>query len=78
MTFIPLDKIKVKALDESLRSLGGSTKLVFDIIEFPAEVRLAILYAVGSAVLINTLDEARKISSQSKVRAKSSTEFLSF
>ncbi|KAJ4773552.1 Structural maintenance of chromosomes protein [Rhynchospora pubera] len=36
MTFIPLQSIRVKPVIERLRSLGGTARLVFDIIQYPA------------------------------------------
>jgi hypothetical protein len=34
-TFIPLQSIRVKQIMERLRSLGGTAKLVFDVIQYP-------------------------------------------
>lgn len=35
MTFIPLQSVRVKAVDERLRTLGGTAQLVFDVIQYP-------------------------------------------
>ena len=34
-TFIPLQSIHVKPIIERLRALGGTAKLVFDVIQYP-------------------------------------------
>eukprot|EP00903_Cladosiphon_okamuranus_P011947 g11221.t1 len=62
--FIPLDAIKVKPIDESLRSLGPEHRLCADIMQGGDEgVRRAILFAVGNTVVSDTLDAARVLCS---------------
>ena len=34
-TFIPLQSVRVKPIVEKLRTLGGTAKLVFDVIQYP-------------------------------------------
>lgn len=34
-TFIPLQSVRVKPVTERLRTLGGTAKLVFDVIQYP-------------------------------------------
>lgn len=36
MTFIPLQSVRVKPVIERLRSLGGTARLVFDILQYPS------------------------------------------
>eukprot|EP00752_Nemacystus_decipiens_P006829 g6131.t1 len=62
--FIPLDAIKVKPIDETLRSLGPEHRLCADIMQGGDEgVRRAILFAVGNTVVSDTLDAARALCS---------------
>lgn len=61
MTFIPLDTIKTKPINEVLRQLGGSFKLVVDVIEYDNALQAALLYACGGALICDTLAEARKL-----------------
>jgi structural maintenance of chromosome 1 len=61
MTFIPLETIKVKEVNESNRRLGGSFKLVIDVVEFDDSIKKALLYACGNTLLCDTLGEARKL-----------------
>ncbi|CAM9197715.1 unnamed protein product [Choristocarpus tenellus] len=61
-SFIPLDTIKVKPLNERLRSLGHKHRLCADIIEGGDDsIRRAIMYAVGNTVVCDTLDDARAL-----------------
>ena len=34
-TFIPLQSVRVKPVQEKLRTLGGTAKLVYDVIQYP-------------------------------------------
>lgn len=36
-TFIPLQSVRVKPIIERLRTLGGTAKLVFDVIQYPLQ-----------------------------------------
>jgi len=38
MTFIPLQSVRVKQVFERLRNLGGTAKLVFDVIQYPLHI----------------------------------------
>lgn len=37
-TFIPLQSVRVKPIVERLRTLGGTAKLIFDVIQYPLEL----------------------------------------
>lgn len=58
-TFIPLDTIQVKPVGEEARRLPQNCKLVLDVINYEPELEKAIVYAVGTAVVMESLDEAR-------------------
>ncbi len=74
-TFIPLDKIKVKPVNEKLRLLGGSSKPVIDVLQFMPSLQKAVLYAVGSTLLCDTLAEARRLSFGSDERYRGTVVF---
>ncbi|XP_028405600.1 structural maintenance of chromosomes protein 1A-like [Dendronephthya gigantea] len=71
ITFLPLDTIQVKALDEKLRQIGGTAKLVMDVIrcEQPP-VKRALLFACGNALVCDSVGEARKFAFSGQERRK--------
>eukprot|EP01050_Picozoa_sp_SAG11_P003639 SAG11_NODE_211_length_12281_cov_11.326219_3_plen_863_part_00 len=75
-TFIPLDTIQAKPIDESARHLGGTSKLVLDVISYDPKFEKALLYAVGNAICIDSLDEARKVAYQQSRETRRKTVTL--
>lgn len=61
-TFIPLQSVRVKPIVERLRTLGGTAKLVFDVIQFDPVLEKAVLYAVGNTLVCDKLEEAKVLS----------------
>lgn len=60
--FLPLDSIQVKPVNEKLRQIGGSAKLVIDVIKFePATIKKALQFACGNALVCDGMEEARKL-----------------
>ncbi|KAL0676836.1 hypothetical protein Bca4012_004817 [Brassica carinata] len=62
MTFIPLQSVRVKPVLESLRNLDGTAKLAFDVIQYPLQIKKAVLFAVGNTLVCDDLDEAKRLS----------------
>ena len=70
MTFIPLISIQVKPVKESLRQLGGTAKLMVDVVQHDTSIETAILYACGNTIVCDTHDEAKKIAFHGEERQK--------
>eukprot|EP00298_Acanthocystis_sp_HF-20_P017230 c21701_g2_i4.p1 GENE.c21701_g2_i4~~c21701_g2_i4.p1 ORF type:complete len:757 (+),score=325.34 c21701_g2_i4:849-3119(+) len=60
-TFIPLNSIKAPLIDDSLRTLGGTSKLVLDVVQFENKYEKAMRYVFGETLLFDGIDEARKV-----------------
>lgn len=60
-TFIPLQSIRPKPVEEALRRLGGTARLVVDVVDHNESIAKAVQYAAANAVVCDTLDEARRI-----------------
>ncbi|KAG0580223.1 hypothetical protein M758_4G158500 [Ceratodon purpureus] len=58
-TFIPLQSVRVKPVHEKLRALGGTAKLMYDVIQFDPALERAVLYAVGNTLVCDSLEEAK-------------------
>ncbi|PHT46563.1 Structural maintenance of chromosomes protein 1 [Capsicum baccatum] len=61
-TFIPLQSVRIKPIVERLRTLGGTAKLVFDVIQFDQALERAILFAVQNTIVCDDLKEAKHLS----------------
>ena len=60
-TFIPLDTIKVPPINEQLRQIDSSVKLVMEVMKFDHSFKRAVQYACGNTVVCETLDDAKKL-----------------
>lgn len=60
-SFLPLDNIFPKEIPDRLRNLGGHYRVCADLIDTEDQYRPAILYAVGSAVVCDSLEDARDL-----------------
>lgn len=69
-TFIPLQNVRPRPVDESLRRLGGTSALVVDVVEHESSLAPAVQYASGNALVCETLDEARSLCYDSGRRLK--------
>jgi len=72
MTFIPLDNIKVNAVNTAVKGFSGA-RLTIDTIDFDSSVERAMSYACGSSVVCDTLDIAKHICYEKKIPVKAVT-----
>lgn len=72
MTFIPLDNIKVNAVNTAVKGFSGA-RLTIDTINFDSAVERAMSYACGSSVVCDTLDVAKHICYEKKIPVKAVT-----
>lgn len=70
MTFVPLESIRVKPIQERLRTFGGTSRLLIDVIEYEKIYETALLYAVGNTIVCDQVDEAKYLAWGSAERQK--------
>jgi len=61
-TFLPLDTLQVKKIREANRHLGGSLKLVVDVIQYDEGLSKAFEFVLGNTLVCDSLNEARSFS----------------
>ncbi len=72
-TFLPLDRIQAKPINDRLRSIARGARLAVDVIQFDASIERAIHHACGNALVCDTMDIARSVVYDRKVEAKAVT-----
>lgn len=72
MTFIPLDNIKVNAVNTAVKGIQG-VRLTIDTIDFDPSLERAMSYACGSSVVCDTLDIAKLVCYQKGIQVKAVT-----
>lgn len=59
-TFLPLDALRVKPIDEKLRATDGA-RFVLDLLKFEPFLHNAVLFAVGNTLVAENLQDARRL-----------------
>ncbi|KAL2759238.1 hypothetical protein ACRALDRAFT_1062253 [Sodiomyces alcalophilus JCM 7366] len=72
MTFIPLDNIKVNAVNTGIKGVSGA-RLSIDTLDFDPSYERAMAYACGSSVVCDSLDIAKQICYDKKIQVKAVT-----
>jgi len=67
-TFLPLESIRAKPINERLRQLPGTAKLVVDVAKADPAYQKALIYACGNTIVCDTLEEARRLAFRGKDR----------
>nr|AYN55353.1 cohesin complex subunit I [Sparassis latifolia] len=60
-TFIPLDTIQVKPINDKFRSFAKGARLAVDVIQYEAAVERAMHHACGNALVCDTMEIARYV-----------------
>lgn len=60
-TFLPLDTLQAKPILEHLRQLGGTARLVIDVVQYEPSLQCAVQYACANTLVCDSLPEARKV-----------------
>ncbi|KAA1474997.1 hypothetical protein DENSPDRAFT_401153 [Dentipellis sp. KUC8613] len=60
-TFIPLDTIQVKPINDKFRAFAKGARLAVDVIQYEAAVERAIQHACGNALVCDTMEVARYV-----------------
>jgi structural maintenance of chromosome 1 len=58
-TFLPLDTLKVKPINDKFRSFAKGARLAVDVIQFEPAVERAMHHACGNALVCDTMDVAK-------------------
>jgi structural maintenance of chromosome 1 len=70
LTFIPLTGAQGSAVDDSLRTLGGTCKPVIDLLKYDASIEPALRYAMGRTLVCDAMSEARRVAYETGERKK--------
>ena len=69
-TFLPLDSLSVKPINEKYRTFVKGAQLAIDLLESDGSIDLALQFACGSALICDTLETAKHICYDKKQEVK--------
>lgn len=72
MTFIPLDNIKVNAVNTAVKGISGA-RLTIDAIDFDTSLERAMSYACGGSIVCDSLDIAKHVCYGRRIQVKAVT-----
>lgn len=75
-TFIPLDTIIVKPINDRYRSLASGARLAIDVIQYEPALDRALHYACGNALICDTMEIAKDICYRRGQEVKGTARFL--
>ncbi|KAG5492772.1 hypothetical protein JKF63_01352 [Porcisia hertigi] len=61
MSFLPLDAVQGREVDDRLRTFGGTCKPAVDVVRFESTLEPAVRYALGQTLLCDTVAEAKAV-----------------
>ncbi|KAI0028569.1 cohesin complex subunit psm1 [Vararia minispora EC-137] len=72
-TFIPLDSIQVKPINDKFRSFAKGSRLAIDVIQYEPVIERAIHHACGNALVCDTMDIAKYVCYEKQQEVKAVT-----
>ncbi|WFC98827.1 Structural maintenance of chromosomes protein 1 [Malassezia yamatoensis] len=72
-TFIPLDTVQTKPVNDRLRSLSTHARLAVDVLQYPSHIERAVHFACGNTVLCDDWDVASNLCYEQNQRVKAVT-----
>ena len=78
-TFIPLDTIQVKPINDKFRAFAKGARLAVDVIQYEPAMERAIHHACGNALVCDTMEVARYVcyEKDQEVKGTSISKFAS-
>lgn len=75
-TFIPLDHVQVKPVNEKLRSVAKGVRLAVDLIQYDPSLERAIHHACGSAIVCDSMEVAKQVVYERGIEVKGALRSL--
>jgi structural maintenance of chromosome 1 len=75
-TFIPLDTIQVKPINDKYRSFAKGARLAVDVVQYEGAVERAIHHALGSALVCDNMEVARYVCYEKGQEVKGTVLFM--
>jgi structural maintenance of chromosome 1 len=75
-TFIPLDSIQVKPINDKYRSFVKGARLAVDILEFDGTIERAIHYACANSLVCDSMEVAKHIVYDKSQEVKGEPKYL--
>lgn len=60
-TFVPLESIQAKPVNDKYRSFARGARLAIDVIQYEPSVERAMQHACGNSLVCDTIDIARSV-----------------
>ncbi|EPY51639.1 mitotic cohesin complex subunit Psm1 [Schizosaccharomyces cryophilus OY26] len=73
MTFLPMDTIAVKPINQSFRGTHAGARLAIDVVNFEPQYERVVVSALGNTLICDNLNVARDLSYNKRANAKTVT-----
>lgn len=70
MTFLPIDDLKVGAVDSMLRSVHPNARLAIDTVQYSDKARLAVAFVCGETLICDDLDVALNLRKHKNIKSR--------